>query len=154
MNILFVCTGNTCRSPMAEHLFNQLADPAAHHADSAGLAAWPGEPISDHARDVLRDTYGIDAGGHRARRLHENHVEQTDLVLTMNARQRDHLLHLLPECAGKIRTIGEAAGEPHVEVEDPFGQDLDAYQVTARQLEHLIQRILPTLNHEPSADEP
>lgn len=154
MNILFVCTGNTCRSPMAEHLFNQLTDPGAHHADSAGLAAWPGEPISDHARDILRDTYGIDAGSHRARRLHEQHVEQADLVLTMNARQRDHLRHLLPECADKIRTVGEAAGEPHVEVGDPFGQDLEAYQVTARQLEHLIRRILPTLNREPSADEP
>jgi protein-tyrosine-phosphatase len=139
---------------MAEHLFNRRSDPDTHHADSAGLAAWTGEPISDHARDVLRDTYGIDAGGHRARRLHENHVEQADLVLTMNARQRDHLRHLLPECAGKIQTIGEAAGEPYVEVGDPFGQDLDAYQITARQLEHLIQRILPTLTRESSADKP
>jgi len=139
---------------MAEHLFNHLADPETHHADSAGLAAWPGEPINDHARDVLRDTYGIDAGSHRARRLHEILVEQADLVLTMNARQRDHLRHLLPECADKILTIGEAAGESQVEVGDPFGQDLDAYQVTARQLEHLIQRILPALTQAPPADQP
>ena len=142
MKVLFVCTGNTCRSPMAEYLFNQLAGEAGHLAGSAGLAAWTGEPINDLARDVLMADYAIDASSHRARRVSEHHVEEADLVLTMNSHQRDHLRHLLPDLAEKIQTIGEKAGQPQERVEDPFGFDREAYLITARQLERLIRQIL------------
>jgi len=146
MNILFVCTGNTCRSPMAEYLFNHRAGDSEHRARSAGLAAWPGEPINDHAQTVLAQNYSIEAGSHRARRVHEHLIEESDLVLTMNGRQRDHLRHLLPDMADKVRTIGEAAGQPEVEIEDPFGRDEQAYRITAGQLDDLIGKIIASLD--------
>lgn len=145
MNILFVCTGNTCRSPMAEYLFNHRAGGMGHQARSAGLAAWTGEPINDHAQSVLSQEYSIESGQHRARRVHEHLIEEADLILTMNGQQRDHLQHLLPDQAAKVRTIGEAAGQPEVEIEDPYGHDEQAYRFTAGQLDGLIGKILTAL---------
>ena len=154
MRYLFVCTGNTCRSPMAEHIFNHLAGETGHSALSAGLAAWPGEPISELARAVLLENYAIDASGHRARRADESLIEQADRILTMNSRQRDHLRHLFPDLADKIQTVGDAAGKPDEAVEDPFGLDRTAYQITAGQLDRLIRRILDSLEKPEAPAEP
>lgn len=145
MRYLFVCTGNTCRSPMAAYLFNHFAAETPHRAESAGLAAWDGDPITEHARAVLQELYGIDAGDHRARLFHPDLAESADLILTMNRQQRDTLRRILPERADSILTMGEAAGLPDEEIVDPFGRDRTVYERTARQLERLVRRILESL---------
>ncbi|MGI6298621.1 MAG: L-threonylcarbamoyladenylate synthase [Saccharofermentanales bacterium] len=146
MKLLFICTGNTCRSPMAAYLFNHFSADSGHSAESAGLAARNGDSISENARLVLEAEYGIDASDHRSRLFELELAAGFDRVLTMNSSQRDYLRSLLPDQAAKIMTIGEAAGLPAEAVEDPFGQSREIYLQTARQLERLIKLILEQLN--------
>lgn len=145
MRILFVCAGNICRSPIAEYLFNQMAEGTGHCAESSGLAAWSGEPISEYACSVLLEDYSIDARDHHARMIDSSQVKKADLVLTMNRRQRDHLRYLMPGLSERISTIGEAASLPNEEVDDPYGRSQEVYRNTAQQLHTLISQILAAI---------
>jgi ribose 5-phosphate isomerase B len=141
MRVLFVCTGNTCRSPMAAGLFNARSPDPTWQATSAGLAAWPGQPATDLAVKALLAGYDIDISSHRSRRLDEALLDEPDLILTMNAHQREFLRILLADHPAIVLTIGEMAGEPNVEIPDPYGQDQPAYDDTAAALVRLIDRI-------------
>ncbi|MDR9756448.1 MAG: low molecular weight protein arginine phosphatase [Thermoanaerobacterales bacterium] len=112
MRILFVCTGNTCRSPMAEKLTAKMLERFNLGDDiqlmSAGLAVLPGEPASSGACYALRRE-GIDLSNHRAQQLTKEMVEEADLILTMTASQKRHLLEIFPMSAGKVFVLKEFA---------------------------------------------
>lgn len=127
---------------MAAGLFNAQRPGPAWQAASAGLSAWPNQPATDLAVRTLWDDYRIDIGDHRSRRLDLALLREADRVLTMSVRQRDYLRGWLPERAATIQTIGELAGQPEVEIPDPYGLDLAAYQDTAAALARLIDQIL------------
>jgi protein-tyrosine phosphatase len=143
--VLFVCTGNTCRSPMAAALFNRLNTLADWSAESAGLAALPGEPASLMVQTVLLDGHGIDLSAHRARLAEADLVAGASHVLTMTENQRNSLRRIFPEHAAKIQSLGEMAGEPGTAVADPFGGSLEDYEETAAQLRRLIGKLLEKL---------
>ena len=110
--ILFVCTGNTCRSPMAAGLFAKMLQErgvTGIAVASAGLAAFDGAPASAEAVEVMRQ-FGVDLSGHRTRRLTREMVLTADLVLTMTKRHKEAVLALAPEAAGKVFTLREFAG--------------------------------------------
>jgi protein-tyrosine-phosphatase len=146
-NILFVCTGNTCRSPMAEALAqSELARRDWHHVavGSAGVAAEDGQPASDHALAVLA-RHGMDASEHRSRLLTPELVGWADLILAMS---RSHLpsiarmggaerMALLPYFAHEDERRGGVA--------DPFGGDETEYEITFQQLEQLVHDSLDRL---------
>ncbi len=120
--ILFVCTGNSCRSPMAELYFNhccRCSGRNAVRAVSAGVAAADGEPISPPAFRVM-STFGIDASGFHSRQLTAELVRNSELVVAMTPGHRLQVLELVPEAAGKTRLLLEFAGAPEP-VPDPFG---------------------------------
>ncbi len=128
MKILFVCTGNTCRSAMAEALFNKYAGEEAGRkcgcgvnesgsdingsgsnykcfASSAGIYAIDGTPASYYARKALRDNYGVDIDRHRSRRVTRDTIRESDLVLAMTIGHAEHLRHEYPDEAGRIHTL-------------------------------------------------
>jgi protein-tyrosine-phosphatase len=140
--ILFVCTGNTCRSPMAAALFNKLNTKPGWRADSGGLSAFYGNPPSELAVTALRLDYDLDLSGHLSHPVTAEDLSQADWILTQTRTQRDILQLSCPELAGRVLTIGEMAGEPELSIADPFGRDLETYRQTAATLARLIEKII------------
>jgi protein-tyrosine-phosphatase len=138
--ILLVCTGNICRSPLAAALLERaLRERAATGIEvtSAGTGAWDGAPVSEGAYLVGLER-GLDLSGHRARLLTRELVEEADLILTMARHHRARVDELGGE--GRVFVLGEYAGREgdDAEVSDPFGGDLDVYRDTCAELDAML----------------
>ena len=129
--LLFVCTGNTCRSPMAELLFNAVA-PEGVRAMSAGLSAFAGAPLSDAAATVLAER-GISGGDFRSRPLTSSLAAEAAVIVAMTAAHRREIVRRFPQCADKTVTL-LADGD----VPDPFGGDVAVYR-------RCLERMLPAV---------
>jgi protein-tyrosine phosphatase len=146
-NILFVCTANICRSPMAQAIFDVLAEDndLPFRAESAGIAALDGTPIAPNAVAVLEEV-GIYPALHSARRVREAMVEEAELVLAMTPQHAATLrrlgnnpargIHVLPEYAMSVQGEG---------IPDPYGLTMAAYRSTLRQLYEQVGRVVTRL---------
>jgi len=147
VRVLFVCTGNTCRSAMAEGVFRHLVEqrPAEGQptlvAASAGTHATDGLPASPDAVAACREI-GVDIHDHRSRRLTREMLAQSDLVLVMEGEHRRAVLELDPKAAGRVHLLGEfASGPDGPGVADPLGQGAARYHETLLLLERLLAQV-------------
>ncbi|MDD6308306.1 MAG: low molecular weight protein arginine phosphatase [Clostridia bacterium] len=136
MRVLFVCTGNTCRSPMAAAL---LRSKTRHEADSAGLSVFCGAPASENAVLAMRK-YNIDISSHLSKPVTPALLSWADLILTMTTAHKAYLLARYPDVSAKTKTILEYVGKTG-DIIDPYGGDLSDYEACASALCALIEEM-------------
>ena len=136
--ILFVCTGNTCRSPMAEAVFNDIANKRGIEccAFSGGLFA-DGSAISDNAKTVLADI-GIDTSGHISRTVRKEDIESADYVVGITLRHAGKLISEFPEFSDKIYAFPK-------DISDPFGGNCEVYKKCLCEITDGIEIIIKEL---------
>ena len=145
-NVLFVCTGNVCRSPMAEGIFRLATRGRGgdYHVHSAGLGAVEGQPPSAYAVQAVREL-GVDISGVRSRMLTAKLVQQADYVFGMTHSHLDTVVTLFPEAAEKtflLREFDETLDSFEKDISDPIGGSYEVYLHCRDQIEQGIVSLL------------
>ncbi len=138
--LCFVCTGNTCRSPMAEAFMKSRG---YKNAFSRGISASEGEPISDGAVRALADAGiasvpGNDYESHRAKNISEDDLARADGVYCMTSSHAKMLMFFCPRFAGKIHVLPK-------DISDPYGGDLEQYKKTLAEISSALVELFPSL---------
>ena len=141
--VLFICTGNTCRSPMAEALFLHRFDcDEQWEACSAGIYAGAGTPASTHSIEAMHEL-GIDLGNHRSQPLTGKLVQQADLIITMTAGHRFEILQDFPEVGNRVFLIKSfGTSKVPTDISDPFGGSLDVYRKIRDEIDRALSDLI------------
>lgn len=158
--ILFVCTGNTCRSVMAEAFFNDLITnekPGCEFtACSAGIANCGGMPASENTQTVMKENYQIDVSSHNSRIVTDEDIDSVHLILTMTYNHKEYLLARFPSANGKTYTLGEyvenrenysqtEGSKRKYDIPDPYGMSKDVYSYCAADIRKLVKKLIVRL---------
>lgn len=142
--VLFVCTGNSCRSPMAAGLLKKiLGNQKDIRVLSAGIVAFPNTGASEYAIEVMQRV-GVDISHHQAQRISREIIDEATLVLTMTKMHRVEVLEMSPQAKGKVYLLKEfdqRVGEAFLDIPDPIGQPIEDYELCLEKIKNPIEYI-------------
>ena len=146
MKIMFICTGNICRSAMAEGMMKKIAKDRGKDIDvcSAGIYAETGDYATYNAIEAARD-YDVNIALHRATNVRDSDIKEMDLILCATKSHKQTILYLYPELQGKVYTIKEYARIDregiNTDISDPWGYNLDVYNRCASEIYECLEKI-------------
>jgi len=149
IRVVFVCTANICRSPMAEGLLKHHwkdQGQTSLNVSSMGIQMIDNQPASEYAVAVCAEN-GVDISSHRSRALHPEELRKANLILTMEPFQRKHLQLLAPQLKGKIFLLAKWPKESRQRgvITDPIGRSLRVYRKIFKVINGHVERIIPHL---------
>lgn len=146
--ILFVCTGNQIRSPLAAAIFRRCLKETGlqdtYRVESAGTWTLPGQSDPRARETALR--MGLDIEEHRSRLIEKEMVLEARLVIVMENGQKEALEVEYPQARGRIHLLSQLAGESAYDIPDPAGQELDDYLLTGEELLRLVDLAFDTVS--------
>lgn len=142
--IIFVCTGNTCRSPMAEGIAKKFVEDNKldYKISSRGTKIDPKEVVANPKSIEVMKTRNIDISNHKSNMFTKEDIDNADLILTMTDSHKKGLLELFPEAAPYTFTITEYATGKEGNISDPWGKEIEEYIKTAEQLDILVPQAM------------
>lgn len=146
MNIIFVCTGNTCRSPMAEGFLKQMITGVGVSdvsVSSRGIAASDNAPASRFSV-VASSELGADISSHTSRMLSEDDIANADLIITMTSSHAELIRSTFTQYAHKVFPISQYVSCE--EITDPYGGDIDTYRECAKQIYDAVQIVFSKIS--------
>lgn len=149
MLILFVCTGNTCRSCLAEAIFNSTCKDKNMKAISAGIAVITDSITSKNSAEIIKKYTDKDFSNRKAVQLTESMLEKADIVLTMTSKMKNFLVKNFNEFSEKIYNLNEYVGVKG-EIIDPYGGDINVYFETYNELKIYIELLIKKLKEDKS----
>ncbi|MCH5585190.1 low molecular weight protein arginine phosphatase [Shimazuella sp. AN120528] len=146
--VLFVCTGNTCRSPMAEAILTHMSKQKQFPLEvrSAGIYAVPGADISPQAKEVLTSE-GIQTD-HCAQRLDHELLEWADVILTMTLQHKNAILLESPSSDKKVYTLTEYITDDSFDIIDPYGSSVEVYRRCAEEIHQHLEDLIKKWSRE------
>ena len=150
MKIMFICTGNICRSAMAEKLLKKKADEKKRtdiEVYSCGVYALNGDISTYEAKEVMKDEYDIDMINHRATNITNSNIKGMDLILCATVSHKIAVIDIYPELENKVFTMKEYVSydkEYHdrVNIKDPWGYDIETYRSCVAEIEECLNLLL------------
>ena len=141
MKIMFICTGNICRSAMAEAMFRKMTEGKDVQVYSCGIFADNGDWPTENAIEVMKE-YEIDLREHRATNIRKSNIEEMDIILCATYSHKITVLQMYPNLKDKVFTLKEYVGNKEdIDIKDPWGYDLHTYRKCAAEIEECLQKI-------------
>lgn len=150
MKVMFICTGNICRSAMAHWLMKKKAEDMNRpdiEVYSCGVYAQNGDKPTWQAKSVMKDEYDVDMNAHSATHIKDSNIEEMDLILCATTSHKNAVLDIYPNLKEKVFTMKEYVDydrEHHdkIDIKDPWGYDIDVYRSCASEIDECLRLLL------------
>lgn len=147
MKIMFICTGNICRSAMAHKMLEKRAKEENKNIEvySCGVYAVNGDVPTYEGIEVMRE-YGIDLSKHRATNIRSSNIKEMDIILCATNSHKNNVIAMYPELKEKVFTMKEYAGyKDDLDIKDPWGYGIETYRMCTSEIENCINRMIDKL---------